>query len=340
MGDATTLDRTAEAPPPPPAPAWLRQAATRQDAEALYALATGKAPKDPAALARHLRGRPTVAELVRRILDCEDLVRAKFARGGAQLFSSGEHNHVEVDGAPEQLARVLAHIRATWTRFGEHRPHWSVLANPIYRPEEMSAEREEHFYGTGAAAAAAYLRILARNGIAFGPGAAVLDFGCGLGRVAEHMAPRFGAYVGADISAAHLAKAAARARAKGLANASFVHLDDLLASDRAFDCIVCVLVLQHNPPPVMLWLLRGLLRRLAPGGGALIQIPVHRYGYQFRLADYLAEIGRGPGQMEMHALPQRHAFAAAAAAGCRVMEVLPDGKNGASALSCTFAFAR
>jgi hypothetical protein len=44
--------------------------------------------------------------------------------------------------------------------------------------------------------------------------------------------------------------------------------------------------------------------------------------------------------MEMHVLPQRHVFRAAAEAGCEVLEAFHDGRNANRGLSYCFTFRR
>jgi hypothetical protein len=82
------------------------------------------------------------------------------------------------------------------------------------------------------------------------------------------------------------------------------------------------IVLQHNPPPVIAWLLRTAFDHLAPGGVAIFQVPTHCVGYRFDLRSYLAR--EGDPAMEMHVLPQPAVFALAAEAGLRVLEVRED----------------
>jgi hypothetical protein len=43
--------------------------------------------------------------------------------------------------------------------------------------------------------------------------------------------------------------------------------------------VFSVITLQHNPPPIMAWLLSQLLGCLNPGGVAYLQIPSYRSGY-------------------------------------------------------------
>jgi SAM-dependent methyltransferase len=138
----------------------------------------------------------------------------------------------------------------------------------------------------------------------------------------EFLAKRFGRVIGADISRAHLA--AARLALAEVPNAVLLHvgrLDDL-GRLPAYDFLYSRIVLQHNPPPVIAVILARLLTRLAPGGGAYIQVPVWIPDYRFRVSAYLAGLQTGP--MEMHALPQRDLLAIVREAGCVIRELRED----------------
>ena len=96
---------------------------------------------------------------------------------------------------------------------------------------------------------------------------------------------------------------------------------------------------QHNPPPVMLWLLRRLLRAAGAGRdghpadtGAALRLRLRPAG--------LPRADDRPRAMEMHVLPQRHVFRAAAEAGCLVLEAFHDGRTSSRGLSYAFTFQR
>jgi hypothetical protein len=105
------------------------------------------------------------------------------------------------------------------------------------------------------------------------------------------------------------------------------------------DLVYSIIVLQHNPPPVMRELFGRLLGRLNEGGVAVIQVPTYLAGYRFDVNDYLATSGE---QMEMHALPQREVFALARRAATDVLEVFEDQWTGwgAGSQSNTFVLRR
>jgi SAM-dependent methyltransferase len=92
------------------------------------------------------------------------------------------------------------------------------------------------------------------------------------------------------------------------------------------DLILSVITLQHNPPPVIYWLIKNLLRLLKPGGVAFIQVPTYRNGYLFEVEHYLNT--PAPNTLEMHFLPQQYVFRAIDESECSCLEVREDGMVG------------
>ena len=145
-----------------------------------------------------------------------------------------------------------------------------------------------------------------------------------------------------DVSASHLGIAREALERRGLTNVRTHLLETIEGVDALppVDLVYSVIVLQHNPPPVIRALFAGLLGRLNPRGVAVIQVPTYMpAGYRFDLEEYERTGGK---DMEMHPLPQREAFAIAKAAGVDVLEVLEDSWTGigAGARSNTFVLQR
>jgi len=92
------------------------------------------------------------------------------------------------------------------------------------------------------------------------------------------------------------------------------------------DAIFSVITLQHNPPPVMVWMLSQLLACLNPSGVAYLQIPSYRAGYLFEVDRYMNSTP--PNTLEMHFLPQQAVFQIIQASGCLCLEVREDGMVG------------
>ncbi|MBC7942582.1 MAG: class I SAM-dependent methyltransferase [Chitinophagaceae bacterium] len=228
----------------------------------------------------------------------------------------------EVDSAG--LQALLAHTEETWNRLGLEEPHWSVISAECFKQATVEAFKDE-FFASGAGNVATFIAFLARNGVDPARFKRVLEYGCGLGRVTRHLAERFPEVVGCDISPSHLRQAGQYLQDCGLKNVELQRIRSIADVDGPIDldAIVCLIVLQHNPPPAMAAILEKLLRRLRPGGVAYFQVPTHAVGYGFKVDEYLAH-GIGSDHIEMHYLPQRRIFQIARDAGCDVLEVRED----------------
>ncbi|RYD92107.1 MAG: class I SAM-dependent methyltransferase, partial [Sphingomonadales bacterium] len=183
------------------------------------------------------------------------------------------------------------------------------------------------------------LNFLRRAGLSTRFGKA-LDFGCGVGRLTLGLAPFADRVVGVDVSPPHLRLAAERAEAKSVSNASFEAIGSVADLDRyrGFDFVISLIVLQHNPPPVMAVLYGKLLAALAPGGVAIVQMPTFIEGQAFSAAGYLAS---EKPVMEMHYLAQPLIYRVIEEADCRLLEVREDGSIGhGPGLSHTFCVQR
>jgi ubiquinone/menaquinone biosynthesis C-methylase UbiE len=165
---------------------------------------------------------------------------------------------------------TLARHERDWQELGELDPLWAVLgANAVRRGAWDVAD----FMAKGEREAGRALADMGRLGIPEAR-ARALDFGCGVGRVARHLAAHFDEVVGVDISTTMLEHAE---RLNGdVGNLHFVHNDraDLRALDPArFDLVYCRLVLQHMPGvAVAVGYVGEFVRVLAPGGLAFFEV--------------------------------------------------------------------
>ena len=248
---------------------------------------------------------------------------------------------VQVEVNPAERERLFAMVQQVWRSLGVEKPHWSVLSSDEFLPGRVEARMDE-FYATGPINVDLVMRTLGRNGIQVAGRRTCMDYGCGVGRLTAALSPHFDQVIGVDVSEHHLALARDAMSRRGVRNATFHHLASIDAVNALpeVDMIASLIVLQHNPPPVMREILSGLLGRLRPGGVAVLQLPTYMPGaYRFRLREYFANGGR---EMEMHALPQREVFTAARGRGVDVLEVLEDGWAGfgRGARSNTFVLKR
>lgn len=248
-------------------------------------------------------------------------------------FFEEAHVDVEIGCTPEQLKAMFDRIAKAWQAFGETEPHWSVLTQEDYRQANLSASIDS-FYRSGERDVDVWLNFLRRAAI---PATfeRVLDFGCGVGRLTLALASVAQQVVGVDISPPHLQLAAERAQEEGLGNVAFEAIGSVEELDRyrGFDLVFSLIVLQHNPPPVMAALYARLLAALAPNGVAIVQMPTFIKGQTFSSTAYLAN---EQPQMEMNFLPQPVIYRLIEEADCRLIEVREDVTSGEAALSHTF----
>jgi 2-polyprenyl-3-methyl-5-hydroxy-6-metoxy-1,4-benzoquinol methylase len=237
------------------------------------------------------------------------------------------HSHapalrVDVEADRDSLERLAARVTASWAAMGEAEPHWSVVTRDEYRADRI-AETETDFYRSGERSLSYMLAALARCGIAPGRIGHATDFGCGVGRVSAAMVRQGWRVTAADISPGHLAVAARHFSKAGLDQAETTRLDALEAIDALpeTDLFYSLIVLQHDPPPLIAETLRRALARVRPGGLAYFQVPVYREGYVYDLA---ADLAREERSMEMHVLPAPHVFRILDEAGFRPLEVTSD----------------
>lgn len=104
-------------------------------------------------------------------------------------------------------------------------------------------------------------------------------------------------------------------------------VDEMVNLERV-DLVYSLIVLQHNPPPVIRLIVRAFLKALNPGGVAYFQVPTYRVGYRSSPGEYLENEAKKHVMMEMHVLPQRVIFQTAREEGCELVEVLEDGSTG------------
>lgn len=237
-----------------------------------------------------------------------------------------EPRTVEVDVTPAQREALFARVSETWTRLGETEPHWSVLTSDEFRQDRIG-ETSADFYASGGWTAWLMTAALARQGLSLSGLTTCLEFGCGVGRITLPLRDLFPQVIGVDISAAHLKVAQAEIDRRQVTGIDLKHVTGMadIAALPRFDALFTLIVLQHNPPPLIAEILDTLFGLLNPGGVCFFQVPVYCEGYGFEIETYLANPPKG---MEMHVLPQSRVFSLMQAHGIAPLEVMEDTMTG------------
>jgi len=315
-----------------------RSSPTREAVIWGYRLLLGREPENETVIDAATRF-PSPEAFVRTIVGSPEF-RGKGFIGVRQMDPLAPPLQVEwrVDGAA--MEELLGLVAQSWQLLGEERPHWSVLAGPEYLPENVTSQRQREFYESGGFDLHVLLATLARVGRDPGEFPTVFEFGCGLGRVTNHLCRSFKHVVACDISASHLRLARSAVGERGLDNVTFrqAEIADFGMAE-PFDLWFSRLVLQHNPPPLIGAIIGRALSLLRPRGLAVFQVPVYLAGYRFSLAEYrIVRASYGP--FEMHALPQPAILSIADIAGCRLLEVREDDSAGEPWTSQVFTFEK
>jgi SAM-dependent methyltransferase len=251
-------------------------------------------------------------------------------------------NEFQLDLSAEERRRLWQHVGGVWSRLGSSDPYWSVLASDEHAISKMSPDRINDFYESGRHCFDRLMGYLARHGLELAHDASIIDYGCGLGRATLWLARHCRRVIAVDVSEPHIALAEENLSSRGVTNVDFHLVRGAADLDilNGFDLFHSVIVLQHNPPPLIVEILRRVFSGMNPGGHAFFQVPTYWIGYRWDLDGYLAETA--PRQeMEMHVLPQTVVFELAAQAGCVPLEVEPDSCTGLpNGISNTFLFAK
>lgn len=291
-----------------------------------YRLLLGREPESRAAIDQKVARAITLDELRQELTQSEEF-RASSPAGLCHVALTGREPPLPIELAAD-LDPLFAHIQRSWEHLGATEPHWSVVTFNEYRADRIG-ETGGRFYDSGKLELEVFLKTLERNGVDRAALASCQEYGCGVGRVTLWLAQTFPAVTGLDISRTHLEVARRELDARGVGNVELRHLAeprDIKALPPT-DVVYSIIVLQHNPPPVIAFMVRRMIASLRPGGVAFFQVPTYRAGYRFSAAAYLREDAT-PQQMEMHVLPQAEVFRIVDEEGGRVLEVLEDGSDG------------
>lgn len=247
------------------------------------------------------------------------------------------HIPVQSEISDEHMRAMFKRVKHEWEHLGETEPYWSTITQPQYHIDQFEGHRDQ-FYQSGKYVVDIFMAAMRRSNINPNNIQKLLEVGCAVGRVTQHLAGHFPKVFASDISLPHITLAKAQLGKSNITNVEFLHWDDPLALYRlpSVDAILSVIVLQHNPPPLIRWVLKNLLACLNPGGVAFIQIPTYRNGYLFEVERYLQS--PQPNSLEMHFLPQRDIFKVIEDADCACLEIREDGMVGDESLMLSNTF--
>lgn len=166
----------------------------------------------------------------------------------------------------------LTDLQQVWEAHAQADPLWAILSEDSRRRRGWDLDG---FMLTGQKFVRYVLSRFEESG--HRPTGAVLDFGCGVGRLTQPLADRFESAIGVDISPTMI-KAALRLNQHG-DRVTYVVNDEPNLSfvpTQSLDMVMSFITLQHVPPAASRSYLAEFVRILRPGGLLFFQLPSHR----------------------------------------------------------------
>ena len=223
------------------------------------------------------------------------------------------------------LDKLVEIVESTWSGLGETAPEYSVLSSNEFDPAFGLIDQEE-FYRTGYAEVQQICDILKRHGFLMDSLEEVVEFGCGLGRVTIPLAKKLKKVTAYDISSPHLGVARSNLDSQKIENVELKRFSTFDQSIVSCDLFYSRIVFQHNPPPLIRFLIKRALMSLKPLGIAIFQVPTYIPDYSFDISKYLAEPNHQ--SMELHCISQSVIHEIIRNSGCKLLEVREDASIG------------
>lgn len=257
------------------------------------------------------------------------------------IWFSFHSDALHIDECDEQQRKaIFEKTKRAWKKLGEADPYWSVLTHNDYRMSNIDTEKINKFYASGKSECRSIIQTLKRIGriddAAEASELEITEIGCGVGRITKSLAEYFKQVYAFDISSGNMQIAEKMVIQENVDFSLIQSMEEYEKLPKA-DVVYSVMVLQHNCPPVIEYMLDNMLASLKQDGICMFQVPTYRSYYRFEYNEYMENCKEN---MEMHLLPQKKIFEIAMKQHCIPLEVYQDTKTGAYDCSTTFVFRK
>jgi len=145
------------------------------------------------------------------------------------------------------VASVSTKPDPVFDAFAAREPYFAVVTDPRFLRANLTAAHEREFFATGEALVDRLFAIIEAGLVpGFAP-VSMLEYGCGLGRLAIPLSRRPGSVTAIDRSPVMLELARREAERRGAGHIAFETPDAFQATSRKFDLVICYHVLQRLP---------------------------------------------------------------------------------------------
>src|SRR5216684_537132 len=186
---------------------------------------------------------------------------------------------------PVRPGGLVATPDAQWEASARREPYFTVFTSPKFLRANLTAAHEREFFDTGDTFVESTFRTIAARFVPDFAPASILEYGCGVGRLAIPFARRAGSVTAVDRSPSMLDVARTHATRRAVANISFQTPSEFFGKRKKFDLVNCYLVLQRLRPSEGLALLTELVGCLGAGGIGVLQ-----FAYRTRTSRYIEAV--------------------------------------------------
>jgi SAM-dependent methyltransferase len=277
---------------------------TRNDVINNYRFLLGREPESEKIIHQYINSFSCVEELRHELLNSDEFIN-KCVIPSHKIEYYKKNLPIDHQVSDKVLEKMFNRIQDEWEKLSYEEPYWSVLTDDRYKSAKISKNHKQ-FYETGKKDADLIDIFCSNNDSKFST-EVCLELGCGVGRVTQHLSKKFKNVIAVDISETNLKICRNYMESILAKNVSYLKVSSPSDFKKIphFDFLYTIIVLQHNPPPIMKYILDILFSKLNKRGGAFFQIPIRLSGYTFNAERYLQSKVQG---MEMHALPMHVIF--------------------------------
>lgn len=167
----------------------------------------------------------------------------------------------------------MSRYEKEWEKWGGRDPYFAVLTDERFRTANLNEKERDEFFDSGRSYVEFLLSSIHSRFDASFSAREVLDFGCGVGRLAIPFAKTGAEVLGVDVSRSMIDQASANAEQENLPNLRFEHLTKFERESRKqFDLVNAYITFQHVPRRDGERLLRKLVESVREDGFAAIHL--------------------------------------------------------------------
>jgi SAM-dependent methyltransferase len=293
---------------------------TKELVKDLYNSFLGRDPENDYVISNHCENHISVASFIKSILSSQEYLSIIASN---TLSLKGDEAKMEIDYSTD-INLHFNTIKQQWIDLGKTKPYWSVLSHDKF--VNPSSGDIKTFYELGVVEFQFVINVLRRLDITLADYSTCLEYGCGLGRVTQAMSRHFSHTYGYDISNEHIELARNQLSKNETNNISFKVISELKELDSLpkVDFFYSQLVLQHNPPSLILYILEKLFKSLNKNGIGYFQVPTYLSNYSFH-----HEFHKNTNEtFELHAIDQHKIFEIIETNGIKLIDIFEDNQIG------------